>query len=358
MNKIVDYFNNKSKIFNIFTGIILLMIVTIVDSDYLIKDLGLSILYLIPISFYAWFLGTIPTVIISALSSFAEIMVNRSHLIGSEIITDIEGAMKFIFFLLIGLMIIKIKSDIQKMKYILKTLEVTLEKEKEINVFKSSFISNISHEFRTPLSTIQAINSIIKNYSEKMDNEEKTTQHLIIEDQINNMVRILDDFVVVGKIESEKLYLKGENASIKLKCERILNELKISSFDISRINYSYEGEEYFFCDKRIVRQIIVNLLTNAFKYSSEKIIFNVKCFSDKLIIRVKDSGIGIPEEEQKQIFEQFYRASNVDNASGTGLGLSIVKKSVVLLKGNIEFNSSLNKGTEFIITIPKQELQY
>ena len=107
-------------------------------------------------------------------------------------------------------------------------------------------------------------------------------------------------------------------------------------------------------DKRILTNILFNLLSNAIKYSGEgtKVIFHGEVVNDQLVIKVKDEGIGIPEEEQKHIFSRFFRAKNVENIKGTGLGLNIVQRYVELLNGNINFESKSNKGTTFTIHLP------
>jgi len=355
LQKVINYFNNKSKIFLTIIGVCLLLIVAFLDSDYLIENLDLSVLYLIPILFYAWFLGYYATIIITIVSTIVEIFVN--HLYLSRNLVIFEGIMESLLFLVTALILIKLKTNITKLNNLTLQLKESLYKEKEISNLRSSFISTVSHEFRTPLTTIQAINSIIKNYSNKMSEEEKMIQRNIIQEQVDNLTKMLDEFVIIGKIESDELELNCEDINIETLFEQIIRELEISNYDTKRIKSSYTSyncSDFFYCDKRLVRQITSNLLTNALKYSSEEIIFNIIYSSEKLVIAVKDSGIGVPEEEKKRIFEQFYRASNIYTEPGTGLGLSIVKKSIIRCNGTIDFTSKINEGTEFIVTIPNQ----
>lgn len=352
MVRIINYFETKPKKFLLFYGLLLLLLVTIIDSDYMTGNLTLSVLYIIPISFFAWFLGPFPTIIITIVSAILEILVNKSYTNNAFLI--LEGIMKFLLFLITTLILLKLKETIDKLNVSALKLHESLYKEKEMSSLKSSFISTVSHEFRTPLAAILAINSIIKNYSEKISKEEKLTQHNIIEEQVHNLGKMLDEFNIIGKIESDKLELSCEYINVENLFEQIIRELGMSGYNSKRIKTSCNCSDYFYCDKRLIRQIASNLLSNSLKYSFEEVIFDITSSSEKLEIKIKDYGIGIPEEDKNKIFEQFYRATNVNTEPGTGLGLSIIKKSVSLCNGTIDFTSKINEGTEFIVTIPRQ----
>nr|WP_262896847.1 ATP-binding protein [Fulvivirga sediminis] len=123
-----------------------------------------------------------------------------------------------------------------------------------------------------------------------------------------------------------------------------------------KITINADNEDIVFhTDEKIIKNILINLLSNAIKYSeaNTEITITLKEDPNLLSIKVKDQGIGIPEGEQKHMFERFFRAKNATNIQGTGLGLNIVKKYVDMLEGEITFTSKLNEGTTFSIDLPK-----
>jgi len=239
-----------------------------------------------------------------------------------------------------------------------RTLELThsLEREKELNEMKSRFVSMASHEFRTPLSAVLSSISLIEQYA-KEEHKEKRQRHIErIKSSVKNMTEILDDFLSLDRLEQGKVATAKEAFDLKSFLNDVVEEVQPMLKPGQNIILSSAGEKEIIQDKKILRNILFNLLSNAIKYSAEKmeIIISAENNNGELRITVKDSGIGIPETEQKYLFTKFFRAGNAGNYQGTGLGLNIVKRYVELLKGNISFESRLNEGTTFTVCFSKQ----
>jgi signal transduction histidine kinase len=239
-----------------------------------------------------------------------------------------------------------------------RTLELTraLEREKELNEMKSRFVSIASHEFRTPLSAILSSTSLVEHYVNP-EQEEKRRKHIDrIKSSVRNLTSILDDFLSLEKLEQGKVEAHNADFNLKEFIEDAIDEMDgMIKRKHQTIHYSYEGAEDVYQDKKILRNVLLNLLSNAVKYSPEgKDIYVTSILvSDKISISVKDEGIGIPIEAQKDLFEKFFRANNATNIQGTGLGLNIVKRYVELLDGSISFASKENEGTTFTVQFPR-----
>lgn len=238
-----------------------------------------------------------------------------------------------------------------------RTLELThsLEREKELNEMKSRFVSMASHEFRTPLSAVLSSISLIEQYA-KEEQKEKRQRHIErIKSSVKNLTEILDDFLSLDRLEQGKVTTTKEEFDIKELLNDIAEDIHSMLKPGQKINLFSNGGKTIIQDKKILRNIFFNLLSNAIKYSPEEkeIIVSAENNNDKLEITVKDSGIGIPEAEQKYLFTKFFRAGNAGHYQGTGLGLNIVKRYVELLNGKIWFESRENEGTTFTVTLPK-----
>ena len=221
---------------------------------------------------------------------------------------------------------------------------------------KSRFVTMASHEFRTPLSTILSSASLIGKYK-LSEEEEKRDKHVNrIKSAVSNMTLILNDFLSAGKLEEGKISINLVSVNIpeyiQESTSELSNFLKLGQI----VNYSHTGDETFMCDKQFLKNIIINLVSNSSKFSAENKSIDITTtnLNSELQIIVKDNGIGIPAEEQKKLFERFFRAKNALNIQGTGLGLNIVAKYVEGLKGTIRFESELDKGTTFFINLPLQ----
>ncbi len=231
----------------------------------------------------------------------------------------------------------------------------SLEKEKELNELKSRFVTTASHEFRTPLATILSSASLIEKYNEKED-ESKRRKHLQrIQSSVNNLIEILNDFLSIGKLEEGVIRYKPEPLQVGDFVKTIINQNRAILKKDQKVNYHHiDGNHNAEADLQMFKNVILNLLSNAAKYSEEgqPIDITTEVINGIIELKVKDHGIGIPEKDQKHLFERFFRAKNAMNIEGTGLGLNIVKKYVELMHGSISFTSTLEEGTEFTIRIP------
>lgn len=233
-------------------------------------------------------------------------------------------------------------------------LKVALEKEKDLNELKSRFVSMASHEFRTPLSTIMSSASLISKYTEESHNDKRQKHVDRIKSCVVDLTGILNDFLSLSKIEEGKVELNTEEIQIAEICDTIMDEVKGLVKQGQVLEKDLDESIYIHTDKRILKNILFNLLSNAIKYTPENGRITCKVISDddKVIFSIVDDGIGIPEKDQKFLFERFFRASNVENIQGTGLGLNIVTRYVNLLRGEISFQSTEGTGTEFVVKIP------
>ena len=229
-----------------------------------------------------------------------------------------------------------------------------LEKEKELNEMKSRFISMASHEFRTPLSTILSSVSLISKYLEtaQPDKSEKHVQR--IKGAVTGLTEILNDFLSLGKLEEGKVRANYQQIQIRSVIEDVISELQAITKSNQEIVLDFSGQEEYYIDKQMFRNILINLIANSLKFSSENTVVDVTCHANEneLMVRVKDQGIGIPEADQEHLFERFYRGQNASNIQGTGLGLNIVLKYLEMLNGKIDFVSEENKGATFTLVFP------
>jgi signal transduction histidine kinase len=231
----------------------------------------------------------------------------------------------------------------------------TIEREKELNILKSRFVTMASHELRTPLSTILSSAFLLENYSGDELEREKPGHINKIKRSVNNLTELLNDLISLGKLEEDKIKPNASEINIMTFLEDLVPEMELSRKSNQVIRCEYSGEDNtVFLDKQLLRSILMNLIGNAIKYSSSdsEIRIQVDVTDSKLMIKVIDQGMGIPPAEQHHIFKRFYRAQNAGNIDGSGLGLNIVRKYVKLMKGSVDFQSILNQGTTFTVTLP------
>lgn len=243
-------------------------------------------------------------------------------------------------------------AELEKTK---KNLDISLAKEKELNEMKSRFVSMASHEFRTPLTTMMSSVSLIAKYHERNDDVNHQKHVGKVKSSINNLTDILNDFLSVSKLEEGKITNEPEEINIRLFISDIVSEMRTMLLENQVINEEYIGDEIVQLDPKILKNILLNLFSNAIKFSPVNGIveLSVKTTEDEILIVVKDNGIGISKEDQEQLFERFFRGGNATHIQGTGLGLNIVARYVELMNGTIELKSALNEGTEVFISIKR-----
>ncbi len=238
-----------------------------------------------------------------------------------------------------------------------RTLELheALAKEKELVEMKSRFVAIASHEFRTPLSTINFATNFLQDHFRQLSEEEIASKLKRIEKQVTHMTSLLEDVILVGRNELTKIQVI--NASIHLHnfIDKIIEEVLHTTKNTHVIQLTYEVEtDQLEADEKLLRNIFINLLTNAIKFSPNRkeIRFIIRQQDLRLTFEVIDYGIGISEIDKKHLYEAFYRGANATSIAGSGLGLSIVKKAVELLRGEMELQSEVNKGTQVKIKVP------
>jgi len=259
----------------------------------------------------------------------------------------------------------KAQADLEKMNLFLEDkiqertqdLLKALEHAKEVNAMKSRFVSMASHEFRTPLSAILSSASLISKYPKESQQDKREKHVNRIKSSVNILIETLTEFLSMDKLDQGKVTPLKEVFDLPLFCDELMKEVSQSKKEGQIVSYNHKGENKVRdLDQKMLRNILVNLLSNATKYSPKgyPIQLFTKVENKKVILQVKDQGIGIPEEDQQYLFEQFYRATNVTNTPGTGLGLNIVKYLAEMMGGKLSYTSEEGKGSTFVVTFPQR----
>jgi PAS domain S-box-containing protein len=244
---------------------------------------------------------------------------------------------------------LEIGIDVTNRKKAEAELRSALQKEKELGELKSRFVSIASHEFRTPLSTILSSAYLISQY-QTGEEQYKRDRHIErIVSSVNLLNEILGDFLSVGKIEEGKTQVRKKECNIRQLAKEILTDMQGVRKKGQAISYQHVGSETLDSDPALLKHIVINLVSNAIKFSPEQASIDImtEINDHSFVLTVRDKGIGIPEEDQEHLYDLFYRAGNVTNIQGTGLGLHIVKRYTELLGGAIHCKSKVGEGTEF-----------
>lgn len=237
-------------------------------------------------------------------------------------------------------------------------VHAALEKEQELNELKSRFISMVSHEYRTPLTAIVLSTELLSDYADKLTKENREKYFQRIRDAVKTMNNLLDDIITYNKVQIGKIQFEPDMTDIEQMCLNLSREMQFMAKEKNTIDLTVNnGNVLANIDEKIVRQILINVIINAIRYSPEGTVieFIVNAMEDKTEFIIKDKGIGIPEEERSKIFDPFFRGSNLETQSGSGLGLSIARNFVDAHNGEIDFESTVGKGTTFYVTIPYHE---
>ncbi|MNK76081.1 Sensor protein FixL [compost metagenome] len=248
--------------------------------------------------------------------------------------------------------LVKLVAELESAKEHVNALFI---KEKELNQLKTRFVSMASHEFRTPLSSIQLSATLIDKYTPKQDTENIEKHTGKIKNAVGNLTTILNDFLSLEKLEAGKVEVNPTWFNIVSFAEEIVEEMQLISKQDQHIIYEHQGvSAQVYLDINLLKNSIINLISNAVKYSGENtmIQFNSILKDDELIIEIKDNGIGIPETDLHNLFEPFFRAHNTGSIPGTGLGLNIVKRYASLMNGTVSCESAQNIGTTFLLKFP------
>ena len=234
-------------------------------------------------------------------------------------------------------------------------LEDSLKREKELGKLKTSFVAMASHEFRTPLAAIQAATDVILRYKNKLSQEDIEKRLFKIKREVNNMEIMLEDILIIGKAESQKLQFNTIEQNLVDLVKNIVSDYQLTQEEEREVIYKTSMDKIMLnVDQKWIKHIIINLLSNALKYSKAptSVIIKIQQEENEVILSVTDQGIGISEKDQELIFEPFLRGKNVGNVRGTGLGLSILQTAISLHKGKIKVKSTLNNGSTFTVSFP------
>ncbi|NEN99226.1 MAG: response regulator [Moorea sp. SIO3I7] len=234
-------------------------------------------------------------------------------------------------------------------------LRQSLVKEKELSNFKSRIISSISHEYRTPLTTISSSAAILERYGHKINPTQQVKHCRRIQSMVQHLTGLVDDVLFINKTEFDQLDFQAAPIDLVIFCNKLVDEIQSKTTDKHQILFSHEGDyKEFRSDPKLLRQMLTNLLSNAIKYSPQggKVELNAKCDNNQVILEVKDEGIGIPKQDQGELFNSFSRGSNIGSIAGIGLGLSIVKSYVEQHQGKIVMASKIGVGTRVTVSLP------
>jgi PAS domain S-box-containing protein len=237
-------------------------------------------------------------------------------------------------------------------------LEAALAKERELGELKNRFVSMASHEFRTPLTTVLSSAALAEQYAGRQDFAQVTKHMGRIKNAVNGLNGILADFLSVGRLEEGGMRVSAEMANLPKCVAEVHDTLKNIFKPGQALTHRHSGPEEAYIDCHLTKNILINLISNAIKYSPENAPITVESDADAeqgtVRISVRDKGMGIPPSEQKHLFDRFFRASNaVNSTQGTGLGLYIVKRYAEAMGGTVGFESSEAEGTVFWVEIPR-----
>ena len=235
----------------------------------------------------------------------------------------------------------------------------TILKQQRLAIIKNEFISNITHELKTPIATVGVAIEALQKFN-AMDDPQKTKEYLdISSNELQRLGLLVDKVLRLSMLEKKEIELKFEETDIKQVVEEVTASMKLQFEKANAtVSINHTGNTVLEADRLHLLSVVYNLLDNAIKYASEKpaISIGIKELENQIQLTVKDNGIGIPAEYKDKVFEKFFRvpAGDTHNAKGYGLGLSYVQHIIQQHHGSIEVNSEEGKGSQFIIKLPKQ----
>ncbi|MEH2232232.1 MAG: ATP-binding protein [Nostoc sp.] len=239
---------------------------------------------------------------------------------------------------------------------LLAQTQAALAKEKQLNVFKSQIITTVSHEYRTPLTSILAAASTLVKHSQQLDESKQHRFLGIIEQKARYMSKLVDNMLLVNQLELEKPKFQPISVDLLQFFSDLLEQERETVGDRHELIFKITGNQHgFWGDRGLLQQIFINLMSNAIKYSPDggSVEFHLIGKESEAIFYIQDSGIGIPMADRENLFQSFSRGSNVDTIPGTGLGLAIAKACVELHSGNITLSSEVGQGTKVTVSLPK-----
>jgi PAS domain S-box-containing protein len=249
----------------------------------------------------------------------------------------------------------QLRVEIAQRQHLENELLLALEKERELNELKSRIIATVSHEYRTPLTTILSSAEMLEQYSSRLTDEKKQNHFQRIKAAVNYLTKLVNDVLLVNEAEAKSLQFNPAPLDVEPIAREVVEEFRLQGADRYAIAFECQGAcTNILLDEKLLQSILRNLLSNAIKYSPEKsrVRLVVVCQENTVVLRVSDRGIGISPTDRTQIFNAFWRGRNVGVTPGVGLGLTIVKECVDLHGGEIVVESEVGVGTTFTVTLP------
>ena len=254
----------------------------------------------------------------------------------------------------------EVKSRTQALQNTLAQLEIqthelenALQKEIELGDLKTRFVSMASHEFRTPLTSILSSAALIEKYTEESQQPKREHHIQRIKSSVSHLTEILEEFLSVGKLEAGKVEVRPEDFGIAEFFEDLISAMSGMKKPGQEIELTIsDPKARFSTDTSMLRKILLNGLSNAIKFSQKNVFLQVQLRANELEISIQDQGIGISEQDQKHLFERFFRGGNANIIPGTGLGLHIMDRYVRLIGGQLTLNSLLDQGTTVTYILP------
>jgi PAS domain S-box-containing protein len=231
-------------------------------------------------------------------------------------------------------------------------LASALSKERELGELKSRFVSMASHEFRTPLTTVLSSAGLVNQYADRQDFANVKKHADRIKNAVNGLNAILTEFLSLGRLEEGRVAVNWAPHNVPECVQEVHDVLKNIFKPGQQLDYTHEGPEMSLVDCNLLKPMLINLISNAIKYSPEHTRIQLNTVADRQIrrITIRDRGMGIPLNEQKHIFDRFFRASNaVNSTNGTGLGLYIIQRYAEMMNGKVTFESKEGQGSEFVV---------
>lgn len=231
----------------------------------------------------------------------------------------------------------------------------SLAQEKELNRMKTDFVSMISHDFRTPLASIQGFAGLLRHSMNTLPDDQKTRYFNKIDAAVEHLLFLIEQVLLLGRLEATTVQCQPLPLHLEECCRELTDTLQLSAGERQQLIFRCSGDcSHAEMDEALLRQILINLLSNAIKYSAEgsEILFDLICENDVATFRIQDHGIGIPADDQAHIFETYFRCSNASQIRGTGLGLSVVKTCVEAHQGTLHVDSEVGRGTTVTVQLP------
>jgi PAS domain S-box-containing protein len=249
----------------------------------------------------------------------------------------------------------QLRAEIAQRQRLESELLLALEKERELNELKSRIIATVSHEYRTPLTTILSSIELLEQYNSRLTEEKKQKHFQRIKASIKYLTKLVNNMLFVNQAEAGSLGFDPAPLDLEQVAREWVEEFRLQDAGQHRIIFDCQGAStQALLDGKLLESMLRNLLSNAIKYSPEgsQVRLELVFEQSEVVFSISDQGIGILPAEQEQIFNAFFRGSNIGITPGVGLGLVIVKECVDLHGGTIAVDSEVGVGTTFTVTLP------